>query len=178
MLSRSVQQLSSSLFNVNNSGSHGHAIIGVVQAEVLLSNYFFAVGRLLEGRYHCGAATSLTISCHLNIITRGSAQFAAGGSGRSDMDHVVAEGERINAFWTVYALDTSWAVALGSPSAMSQTSGGSIAITTPWPLGMTEYEQVNSRENSTLLRRDSPHLGVTRVGMRCLTRTTVPCQVS
>ena len=61
LLSRAVHLLSGSLF-LANTEARGHGIIGVIQAEVLLSNYFFSLGRFLEGRYHCSAAASLAIS--------------------------------------------------------------------------------------------------------------------
>lgn len=50
----------------------------------------------------------------------------------------IDEGERINAFWTVLIVNNYWVIAHGSPSAISYD----MPIDTPWPLEMTEYDQV------------------------------------
>ncbi|KAI0343871.1 hypothetical protein BDW22DRAFT_1218263 [Trametopsis cervina] len=132
LVNRSVQLLSSAIFDANNdAGTHGHAIVGVIQAEVLLANYLFSVGRLLEGRYHSSAAAALCVSCRLHVL--------------STATDAVSAGESVNAFWTVYALDTVWAAALGSVSALNElalptASRPDLAVTTPWPLSMADYE--------------------------------------
>lgn len=53
----------------------------------------------------------------------------------------IEEGERINAFWIVYTLSNCWGVAVGTLSSAVFESHGS-TIDTPWPLDMTDYEQV------------------------------------
>lgn len=153
LLARAVHLVSGSLF-LANTEARGHAIIGVIQAEVLLSNYFFSLGRFLEGRYHCSAAASLAISCRLNAL--GGEQDPLTQEGLA-MDLVrspdlglvsirtadaLQAGERVNAFWTVYILDKTWAVALGTPSSITEQISGGMAISTPWPLAMDVYEQV------------------------------------
>ncbi len=150
LLSRAVQQLSGSLF-LAGTDNHGHTIISVIQAEVLLANYFFSLGRFLEGRYHCSAAVSLCISCRLNVL--GNEQEARGQGGlamdlvrSSDLGFTPSEpgdaihtGEKIGAFWSVYILDKTWAVALGAPSSISDN----VRVSTPLPLTMEAYEQVS-----------------------------------
>ena len=152
LLSRAVHLVSGSLF-LANTQPRGHAIIVVIQAEVLLSNYFFSLGRFLEGRYHCSAAASLAISCQLNLLgnaqsrrrQRGLAMDLVAapdlGLGSAGTDPIQA-GERVNAFWSVYILDKTWTVATGTPSSITDQVLGGMAISTPWPLSMEMYEQV------------------------------------
>ena len=61
----------------------------------------------------------------------------------------IEEGERIDAFWQVYILDKAWAVALKSPSSISEDGLWGTQIDTPWPLRMQEYEQVRSPKSIT-----------------------------
>ncbi|KAH9949952.1 hypothetical protein B0H21DRAFT_725428 [Amylocystis lapponica] len=121
--------------------------IYTLQAEVLLASYFFHSRRFLEARQHCSAAAALALSCRLNTI-----RSASDPQLRTPLvdifEHVLPptsdsleEGERINAFWTVYILDKSWAVALDTPSYISTNSG--THIDTPWPLDMEDYESAS-----------------------------------
>lgn len=170
LLSKSVQQLSSSIFNANNdTGPHGDAIVGVIQAEVLLANYYFAVGRFLEGRYRCSAAAALSVSCRLNVLSAPGQSSAhllmsvnpsgAPFLGEAPPDAILV-GERVNTFWAVYGLETSWSIALGSPSSMVEAPGATaMSITTPWPLGMAEYERV-CFQHSVLPRLQSSDINV------------------
>ncbi|KAI0691507.1 hypothetical protein BC835DRAFT_1417074 [Cytidiella melzeri] len=152
LVSRSVKLLASSIVcSTATAGPQGHAIIGVIQAEVLLANYFFSVGRFLEGRYHCGAAAALCISCRLNALSTPAQSIThllvPGTPTAEAVPDATTVGERINAFWAVYALDTTWAIALGSPCSLRVSSGSStqdrtnMTISTPWPMRMEDYER-------------------------------------
>lgn len=152
LLAKVVQEVSNSLFLAGNR-AHGHTIVGVIQAEVLLANYFFSLGRFLEGKYHTSAATSLAVTCRLNTL---GAPHAGGqptlamdlihgpnlGLPALDAGDAIERGERINAFWAVYVLDKCWSVALGSPSSITDQSSSGMRIFTPWPLTMAQYAQV------------------------------------
>jgi len=143
--------LSRALLHVANilSSSHPHRIIHGIQSEILLCTYFFRTGRILEGKYHLTAATSLTLGAGFHRIRSQS----VGVSSSLNLLSVatpflpaptdqIQEGERINAFWTTFALCNTWTVAIGSPlSSVVFESHGS-RIDTPWPLDMHEYEQV------------------------------------
>ncbi|KZP28644.1 hypothetical protein FIBSPDRAFT_927429 [Athelia psychrophila] len=144
-LSRALRFTSNAL-----AGSHPHKIIHALQSEILLSGYFFATGRLLEGKYHCSAAAALAISCELYKIR--SAAPLSGiipptlvGITRPFNLHPpqdsVEEGERIQAFWAVFIMDKCWSVALGSPSHFTDSDALGTRIDTPWPLTCAEYEQ-------------------------------------
>ncbi|KAH9917601.1 uncharacterized protein B0H18DRAFT_1123478 [Fomitopsis serialis] len=129
-LGRAVEAVSRDL-----GGPRRYPLTQTIQAEVILANYFFCVGRLLEGRYHCSAAVALVLSGRLHKIRSLS---APGSNPPSDqpLDRI-EEGERINAFWTVFAMDKGWSVVSGSPS---QFDGST--IDTPWPLDTEEYHHL------------------------------------
>ncbi|KAI0636017.1 hypothetical protein C8Q77DRAFT_608668 [Trametes polyzona] len=125
-----------------------YSVINLIQAEVLVSNYFFTMSRFLEGRYHCSAAVALALSCRLHKI-RSSTDQGIGHAGARHDEQVreynlppprdaVEEGERMRGFWFVYAMDKSWAVAMGSPSHFNGVAQS--GLDTPWPLEMAQYE--------------------------------------
>ena len=144
LLGRAVQSISDALPQV---ASLEHNALHVIQAEVLLSNYFFCQNRYLEGTYHCSAAVALAMSCNLHRIRSTSTATDIIESTRLTRFTLppptdgVEEGERICAFWSVFTLDRSWSVAQGT--APNDVFNG-VRIDTPWPAEMTVYEEVGS----------------------------------
>ncbi|THV00672.1 hypothetical protein K435DRAFT_963936 [Dendrothele bispora CBS 962.96] len=149
----SVQEssfLSRALLHVANilSSSHPLRIIHGIQSEILLSTYCFRTGRILEGKYHLTVATSLTLGAGFHHIRSQTTSVSLSLNLQSVAtpflpapSDQIEEGERINAFWTTFALCNTWTVAIGSPlSSVVFESHGS-RIDTPWPLDMHEYEQ-------------------------------------
>lgn len=130
-LSRAIQSVAGAL-----GATHPHKARHALQAELLLSNYFFWTGRFLEGRYHCGAAVSIAIS--IGSHRTRSSQLPSPGTTADQVE----EGERINAFWSVYLNDTCWGVAMNVPSGMPDQKAPSARIDAPWPLDMAQYERV------------------------------------
>ena len=112
-----------------------------IQIEVLLANYFFSHGRLLEGRYHALAAVALVTGSKLHQLD----VRALSTSGDA-----IGAGERVRAFWTVAFLDKVWAAAMNTPASLCQTGRTSIHTTTPWPLSTEAYEQVHSATHGPL----------------------------
>ncbi|KAF9074797.1 Zn(2)-Cys(6) binuclear cluster domain-containing protein [Rhodocollybia butyracea] len=131
------------------SSSHPQRIIHSIQAEILLSVYFFRTGRILEAKYHMSAAVSLTIGTQLHKIralpsenfTASPLRQISGGPLLDPPIDQIEEGERINAFWMAFTLNNCWGVAVGTLSSLVFESHGS-TIDVPWPLDMAEYEQV------------------------------------
>lgn len=142
-LSRSIQQTSTAL-----SGSHPQKVLHALQAEILLAYYFFRNGRIVEGKYHCSAAASITISSGLNKIRssrRSSSVPDFVGNTSPTLPpprDAVDEGERINGFWAAVVLDKCWSVSLGLPSNFTDDEALGTLIDTPWPLDSSGYEQV------------------------------------
>ncbi|KAJ6617053.1 hypothetical protein B0H10DRAFT_1757667, partial [Mycena sp. CBHHK59/15] len=130
-LSRALSSLPVSL-----SGLHPHKAIHALQAEILLSNYFFSSGRFLEGKYHVTAAVSLSVSSALHKIRSEYSALTVGVSTLRPPANSIEEGERVDACWTTLVLDKSWAVALATHPNM-QDSGD--ALDTPWPLEAEDY---------------------------------------
>ncbi|KAJ3743569.1 Zn(2)-Cys(6) binuclear cluster domain-containing protein [Lentinula detonsa] len=140
--------LSRALLHVSNvlSASHPLRLIHGTQAEILLSTYFFRTGRILEGKYHLSAAVSLATCANLHKLRSGGmSPFVANvmgldGPSLPDPKDLIDEGERINAFWTVFTMCNCWGVGVGGFSSMMFESYGS-RIDTPWPLDMEDYEE-------------------------------------
>ena len=135
LLARAVEAVSNDLARHNR-----YPLTQTIQAEVILANYFFCVGRLLEGKYHASAAVALVLSARLHKI-RASSPSDRHPPADPPLDPI-EEGERINAFWTVFALDKEWAVVSGTPSQLDGQESP-VAVDTPWPLDTEEYEHVS-----------------------------------
>ncbi|XP_006455026.1 hypothetical protein AGABI2DRAFT_180246 [Agaricus bisporus var. bisporus H97] len=118
----------------------------IIQAEVLLSSYFFANKRPLEGGYHANSAYSL-----------GAASGIQDMRCQNKLPPVfddVEEGERVNACWAIFTLDRGWAGVLGYNSNTTCTIGGTVVLTTPMPREIEEYAsgkyQCEQREGYTI----------------------------
>ena len=144
LLGNAVRQVTDALSLVN-SEVPTHDVISFIQAEVLLSNYFFTYGRLLEGRYYSSAAITLALSYKLNMKPRDAGSPASPTllSALPPPEDPIEVGERVNAFWTAHALYKAWAVALESPSAVWAGEGSFGAqVEISWPLSMDACEKV------------------------------------
>ncbi|TDL17879.1 hypothetical protein BD410DRAFT_843316 [Rickenella mellea] len=122
-----------------------------IQAEILLAEYFFSLGRSVEGQYHANGAANLTISAGLHQIRPVSVQPGTKSTGRAQGGcsaylsippprSAREETERIRLFWTVYSLDKSWSVAVGSPSNIIEDGTAGTQIDTPWPPELSANE--------------------------------------
>ncbi|KAJ4491665.1 hypothetical protein C8R41DRAFT_372633 [Lentinula lateritia] len=149
---REQAYLSRALLDVANilSSPHRDRTVHAIQAEILLAGHFFSTGRILEGKYHLHAALSITIAAKLHKIRSQNTDPGFPGMSSSDifgnisqldvpLDQI-AEGERINAFWTTFTMSNCWAVAADSPQNFLVESFGP-TVDTPWPLDMGGYEQ-------------------------------------
>ncbi|KAJ7502505.1 hypothetical protein B0H11DRAFT_640842 [Mycena galericulata] len=119
----------------------GDKTIDIVQASCLLSTYFLANGRILEGSYHASAAAALAVQCglHEHISPEMSAWSPPSDDAKPfKMD--LMQGERILAFWQVYNLDRCWSVALRKPAIIPDGPHPWNSINCPWPMDIAEYE--------------------------------------
>ncbi|KAJ7069545.1 Zn(2)-Cys(6) binuclear cluster domain-containing protein [Mycena amicta] len=141
-LSRALRSAVDSLSSAGNLAPD--TILHTIQAEVLLSQYFFRTTRFLEGKYHMSAAISLVLSSGLHRL-RSSDTAATSGSNRGLLGaafqvlppprDAIEDMERIAAFWTVLTMNNCWTTADGSPSNMVYTKSTPDArIDTPWPV--------------------------------------------
>ncbi|KIK69881.1 hypothetical protein GYMLUDRAFT_67140 [Collybiopsis luxurians FD-317 M1] len=140
LVSRALQSSAHAL-----SENHSQSVLQCVQSEVLLANYFYRAGRIVEGRYHGTAAASLVLSSGLHKARTPSLQtsgyLAAFFSPLAPPRDAIEEGERINAFWTVLILDTFWNAVYGIPSSIPYTTP-MVRVDCPWPRIIDEYEKV------------------------------------
>ncbi|KAI0800333.1 hypothetical protein C8Q74DRAFT_406268 [Fomes fomentarius] len=117
--------------------------IYVMQAEVLLANYFFMNNRQLEGVYHTTAAVSIAVAARLNMIRSSRRSRTAADTTTYHLPtpvDLIEEGERINGFWTVFVLDCCWSIATGSPPRFSDDESTGTQIDVPWPKDLTSYQ--------------------------------------
>ncbi|KAF7319168.1 Zn(2)-C6 fungal-type domain-containing protein [Mycena chlorophos] len=144
------QFLAAALRSASTSISHAHtpvAILQALQAHVLLAAFLFRVGRVVEGRYHASLAVSIVMGAGMWRIRSSRAQ----GAGHSDagfaahsVDELppavteIEEGERIDGFWAVVALNATWARAPSMPIA-PQSFDYSL-VDTPWPVDRGQYQ--------------------------------------
>ncbi|KAL5504749.1 hypothetical protein ACEPAH_7412 [Sanghuangporus vaninii] len=139
------------LLNVSRdslSAGHTSAIsrhrMQAIQAEILLALYLFNDARVMEGRYHLSAAGTGVLACGLHRISdhqrSPTSQISLSGLGVGGMlvmdppQDAIELGERINLFWSVYALDRCWSVALGSAPAIPDHPISGTTVRSPTPL--------------------------------------------
>ncbi len=134
-------------------------VMDTIQAAVLLSRYFFSIGRLHEASYYSNAAASLTIQSGLHQINSSLAiaisqqQQVPAFAGLSAVyssalrlpppQDGIELGERINLFWQVFVLDRLLSVALRRSPTIIDDDSVETRIDTPWPEDVEEYEHVS-----------------------------------
>ncbi|KAJ7141101.1 hypothetical protein C8R44DRAFT_866755 [Mycena epipterygia] len=143
--------LNQSLDALREALRDGDKTIDIVQASCLLSTYFLANGRLLEGSYHASAAAALAVQCglHESISPEMTSWQADSSDDLKPFKIDLRQGERILAFWQVYNLDRCWSVALRKPAIIPDGPQGWNSINCPWPMDIAEYEagQISSGVN-------------------------------
>ncbi|KAE9389598.1 hypothetical protein BT96DRAFT_834654 [Gymnopus androsaceus JB14] len=110
----------------------------MLQANILISHYFFLQGHNLEGRWHLDNAVSLILSARMHLIWSSQiqdTQFIASSSTTTfpPARTFAEEGEQINAMWTVLALSCLWLGVEGVPASIAYTTEHG-RVDTPWPL--------------------------------------------
>ncbi|KAF7294338.1 Zn(2)-C6 fungal-type domain-containing protein [Mycena chlorophos] len=98
---------------VSHPHDHQRIVIETIQSHVLLATYFFRNMRALEAKYQLGVAVGLVLG--------------AGMQKRLPVESA----DRVNAFWTVYAMDCCWTAADGSASNFPQELQAQVDV--PWP---------------------------------------------
>ena len=111
-LSRAVQGVAESLAHASEC-----PITHVVQAEVLLAAYFYAMGRTVEGRYHTSAATALSQVLQANLTTRPPNNTAPRRRPSGGIYIPTDDEESLHVICAVFILDKTWSVGCGCDSA-------------------------------------------------------------
>ncbi|THU83472.1 hypothetical protein K435DRAFT_666289 [Dendrothele bispora CBS 962.96] len=127
----------------------GDKVLDIIQASCLLSMYFLANGRIMEGSYHASAAASLAVQCGLQagIAPPEPGSYNPAAS-RENLDlkplkSGSRDAERVATFWMVYNLDRCWSVALRKPWVILDGEDPWTSINCPWPNDIAEYESGN-----------------------------------
>ncbi|KAF5343325.1 hypothetical protein D9756_011578 [Leucocoprinus leucothites] len=85
--------------------THPKHRLHVIQAEVLLTHYFFGNKRPVEGKYHSNAAYSLAIASGIHRMKTRNPPESTLPTTADDIE----EGERVNAYWAIFCADNEWA---------------------------------------------------------------------
>ncbi|KAJ7060556.1 hypothetical protein C8F01DRAFT_196407 [Mycena amicta] len=142
---------------IDHNASH-YQIVQLMQAHILLSLYFLDSASFMQGRYHCGVATSLALSIGLHHL--GSPMYAGPVPPqflRMRLPVVVntmtseEAGIFVKAFWSVVILNNYWVVVSGAPSHIPSDA----IISTPWPSAMTSQHALDAGHHLTLLAKAS-----------------------
>ncbi|EKM50050.1 uncharacterized protein PHACADRAFT_130574 [Phanerochaete carnosa HHB-10118-sp] len=145
---RQVSELGPNKVRTINTPTAQPNVLHIIQAHVLLANYFYNAGQFAEGRRHTADAVSLVVLYRLHKIRsptphdRSKMSLAHAADEELAMRpaaDLIEEGERIHAFWQVCILDKTWAVVLGCPSLMVADDSLGAEIDTPWPLATEQY---------------------------------------
>ncbi|KAF9444274.1 hypothetical protein P691DRAFT_677919 [Macrolepiota fuliginosa MF-IS2] len=113
----------------------------VIQAEVILSHYFFSNKRMLEGKYHLNSAYSLCIASGIHKMKTSNPLGCTLPPANDDIE----EGERVNACWAIFTLDKGWAGVMNYTPNFSSPNVGGVRIDTPFPREIEEYESGHYR---------------------------------
>ncbi|KAI0343280.1 hypothetical protein BDW22DRAFT_1428702 [Trametopsis cervina] len=91
----------------------------LIQAEILVANYFFSYGRWAEGQAHTTAMVSLALASGLHKLP-------------PPVQNLVEEVEKINVWWTVFSMENWWSALLDVPSRLMDSGESALGIDTPW----------------------------------------------
>lgn len=165
-LKRSLRGIADALQNTDR-------IVQVLQASCLLAVYFFWHGRTLEGYYHSSIAARLAVGLGLHQIRSNEwfqLQFARAGYSQEapaplkasvplkpPLDEVEYT-ERIAAFWQIFSVDRSWAVATGLPTALPDDDHPRSQIETMWPITIPDDPDVSSAFFEIRMRLSRPRV--------------------
>ncbi|KAF8143328.1 hypothetical protein K438DRAFT_1911086 [Mycena galopus ATCC 62051] len=147
--------LNQALDSLRDALREGDKMIDIVQASCLLSTYFLANGRILEGSYHASAAAALAVQCglHENISPEPMTWMADPSDELKPFKMDLQHGERILAFWQVYNLDRCWSVVLHKPTIIPDGPHAWNSINCPWPMDISEYQAGAISSASALFER-------------------------
>lgn len=146
LLTRALQHVATDLI-----GTHPNKVIHTLQAEILLSYYFFRTGLLLEAKHRAAAAVSLALGSGLHKIRSSNFMIPSTiGIGPHDQAYGLAppsdslqEAERINGFWAALMLHKFLTVALEPPANVcGALEAPGMQIDTPWPVDIDKFEEV------------------------------------
>jgi len=144
LLMKAVQHVSTDLL-----GNHPNKVLQTLQAQILLSYYFFRVAAILEAKVHTSVAVSLALGSGLHRIRSSSISAPSTIAIIQDQPYALPppatgleEAERINAFWSVLMLHKFVTVSLENPANVcGALEAPGMQIDTPWPINLDNLEE-------------------------------------
>ncbi|KDQ21256.1 hypothetical protein BOTBODRAFT_25679 [Botryobasidium botryosum FD-172 SS1] len=127
-LKRMNQDMAQSLSSVDK-------LFDFLRASALAGCYFYGTSRLQEGYHYLSTAMRFAIGCGLNAIDTLSLDSQPPSQLLPPCTDMVELGDRINAFWGLYCVDSAGSLVIGAPAAASERE-----ITTTWPCPWEYYQ--------------------------------------
>ncbi|TDL18673.1 hypothetical protein BD410DRAFT_491282 [Rickenella mellea] len=121
-LRRSLENLHDLLFQTDK-------VLQAIQTECLLSSYFLAHGRRLEGIHHINSAALLTVIAGFHQLVVPSIT----GHSHHGSNEILAFNEKLHAFWNTFVLERCWNALNGFPSQQWSSQDPRTVILSPWP---------------------------------------------
>ncbi|ESK84672.1 Zn(2)-Cys(6)binuclear cluster domain-containing protein [Moniliophthora roreri MCA 2997] len=122
------------------SVDHPHRTLHLIQAEVILGQYFLLNGRLTEARYHTCTAISLVLGASFHKIRAKELLLTPGLDNLPPPVDSLEEVERVNALWTVLIINHCWTAAHDAASNIAYERSES-RVDAPWPLDISSQSQ-------------------------------------
>ena len=113
--------------------THPSNVKHALQAEIIIANYYFLRGHIMEGKSHVDTAMLIATVHRAHKIDRMTGSEGA---------EVIEQRERVNGFWRVYFFDKVWSIAGGFPSISPDGLTEESRIDAPWPLEPRQFRKV------------------------------------
>jgi len=126
------------------SCTHPSSVKHALQAEILIANYFFLRGHILEGKSHICTAMLIATVHRAHKICRISNLEGVG---------VIEQWERVKGFWLAYFFDKLWSIAGCLPSTSPDGFTEETRIDAPWPLEPPQFKNVSIFLDVSIFRR-------------------------
>ncbi|KAJ7865417.1 hypothetical protein B0H13DRAFT_2562227, partial [Mycena leptocephala] len=139
---RALQHLATEI----STRTHSTHWLHTIQAQVLLSTYFFRTRRVLEAEVYANGAATLALGYQLHKIHSSRPETPRPSMidvFPAPLADVVDEGQRVRAFWAVACLQSNLSISSNTSRGtrcILESPGGQ--IDTPWPLEIEDYEMV------------------------------------
>ncbi|KAG8738924.1 hypothetical protein FRC10_006393 [Ceratobasidium sp. 414] len=128
-------------------GDNTHLFTGVILASTLLARYLLIMGRIREAYHQIASVARFAVSCGLHQLSSLNLGPHSPGSRAPPLlpppTDYMALGERIHAFWAIFALDRTIVAVAGLPSAFGDDGSDHVdaceRIKTQWPRPLQDY---------------------------------------
>ncbi|QRV86877.1 Fungal Zn(2)-Cys(6) binuclear cluster domain [Ceratobasidium sp. AG-Ba] len=142
-----IRQGIADALEATHRGDNTHLFTGVILASILLARYLLIMGRTREACHQIASVARFAVSCGLHQLSSLNLGPHSPSSRAPPLlpppTDYVALGERIHAFWAIFALDRTIVTIADLPSAFGDDGSEYVdsceKITTQWPRPLQDY---------------------------------------